>query len=188
MFPDSLTLNTTDDYKMRKYYVLDKPFIIGESKCVPVEAPPLVLHMSQFCTLPRYHATFRSNVLVGMTSTMKVIAGKTVICLNGPRKPFLSGHELVCLDRLVSSFLEPKSIYAATKIQKAFRRYTTRKQVKAAITIQNWMRSMKDRLEFFRLKKTALLVQACVQRKYGWGRFKYCAKRSNRHCGKAKVL
>lgn len=103
-------------------------------------------------------------VWLGMTSTMKVETGKTVVCLNGPRKSFLSGHELVCLDRFVASFLEPKSIRAATTIQSAFRRYTARKQAKAAIAIQRWMRSMKERLDFLRLKKAAVLAQACLQR------------------------
>lgn len=105
--------------------------------------------------------------LLGMTSTMKVSSpGKTVICLNGQRRPFLSGHELVCLDRFVSSFLEPKSIEAARKIQSAFRRYKARTQRKAAIVIQHWTRSMKERLEFLKLKKMAQLVQASIQRKH----------------------
>jgi len=167
IFPDTVALNTIDDYKMRKYYVIDKPYanfivlrepfantlkryIIGESKCVRIDSPPLVLHMSQFC----------------MTSTLKLgQEGKTVICINGQRRVFLSGRELVCLDRLVSSYLEPKSIQAARKIQTAFRRYRERKTLKAAIVIQRWTRSMKERFAFLCLKRLAQLTQSALKRK-----------------------
>jgi hypothetical protein len=122
IFPDTHRLNTFDDYQKRKYYLLDKPFIIGKSKCVRVDTPPLVMQMTNLC----------------LTSSFNIPDGKKLVVINGERKPFLSGHELVCLNRLAGSFLDPKSLIAAKKIQFAYRRYRDKRRLNAALSIQRW--------------------------------------------------